>query len=162
MRLHPDFEQNRLLYLSYVKPGAGGLGTLAVARGHFDGDRISDVEEIFHAYAHGNGSERSSMWGGRLAFDGRGYLFITLGERGCVYSGNGLPAYGNLIIVRHDEVYLSAYAYNRELLVAEGDSVRQGQAIAYMGVDENRRALLHFEIRKNGKPVDPQTLLPGR
>lgn len=79
-----------------------------------------------------------------------------------VYSGNGLPAYGNLIIVRHDEVYLSAYAYNRELLVAEGDSVRQGQAIAYMGVDENRRALLHFEIRKNGKPVDPQTLLPGR
>lgn len=81
VRLHPDFEQNRLLYLSYVKPGAGGLGTLAVARGRYEDDRLSNVEEIFHAYAHGNGSERSSMWGGRLAFDGEGYLFITLGDR---------------------------------------------------------------------------------
>jgi glucose/arabinose dehydrogenase len=81
VRLHPDFERNRLLYLSYVKPGAGGLGTLAVARGRFENDRLHDVEEIFHAYAHGNGSERSSMWGGRLAFDGRGYMFVTLGDR---------------------------------------------------------------------------------
>jgi glucose/arabinose dehydrogenase len=81
VRLHPGFHENRLLYLSFVKPGAGGLGTLAVARGRFQNGRLSDVEEIFRAYAHGNGSERSSMWGGRLAFDGRGYLFITLGDR---------------------------------------------------------------------------------
>jgi glucose/arabinose dehydrogenase len=79
--LHPDFASNRLLYLSYTKPGADSLGTLAVARGRFENDRLTDVEEIFNANAHGNGTDRSSMWGGRLAFDGNGYLFITLGDR---------------------------------------------------------------------------------
>lgn len=78
---HPDFVSNRLLYLSYTKPGADSLGALAVVRGRFEGDRLHGVEEIFHADAHGNGSERSSMWGGRLAFDGRGYLYVTLGDR---------------------------------------------------------------------------------
>ena len=78
---HPDFATNRLLYLSYTKPGADSLGTLTVARGRFDGDRMSDVEEIFQAEAFGNGSDRASMWGGRLAFDGEGHLFITLGDR---------------------------------------------------------------------------------
>jgi len=81
VRLHPAFSENRLLYLSYVKPGAGGLGTLAVARGRYENGRLTDVEELFWAYAHGNGSQRSSMWGGRLAFDGNGYLFVTLGDR---------------------------------------------------------------------------------
>lgn len=79
--LHPDFASNRLLYLSYTKPGPDSLGNLAVARGRFENDRLSDVQEIFHANADGNGSERASMWGGRLAFDGKGYLFITLGDR---------------------------------------------------------------------------------
>lgn len=79
--LHPDFESNRLLYLSYVKPGADSLGSLAVARGRFENDRLTHVEEIFHARADPNGTERSSMWGGRIAFDGQGYLFITLGDR---------------------------------------------------------------------------------
>ena len=79
--LHPDFATNRLLYLSYVKPGADSIGTLAVARGRFELDRLSDVEELFHADAHGNGTERASMWGGRLALDGRGYLYVTLGDR---------------------------------------------------------------------------------
>ena len=79
--LHPDFVSNRLLYLSYTKPGADSLGNLAVARGRFQNDRLSDVEEIFHADAFGNGSDRSSMWGGRLAFDHENYLFVTLGDR---------------------------------------------------------------------------------
>jgi aldose sugar dehydrogenase len=79
--LHPDFGSNRLLYLSYTKPGADSLGALAVVRGRLEGDRLHDVEEIFHADAHADGSERSSMWGGRLALDGRGYLYITLGDR---------------------------------------------------------------------------------
>ena len=79
--LHPHFASNRLLYLSYTKPGADSLGTLAVARGRFEDDRVTGVEEIFHADAHGNGTERSSMWGGRMAFDGRGYLYVTLGDR---------------------------------------------------------------------------------
>jgi len=79
--LHPDFAENRLLYLSYTKPGTDSLGNLAVVRGRFENDRLSDLEELFHAEAFGNGSERSSMWGGRLALDGKGYLFITLGDR---------------------------------------------------------------------------------
>lgn len=79
--LHPEFETNRLLYLSYTKPGADSLGTLAVVRGRFENDRLSDVEELFNANADGNGTDRSSMWGGRLAFDGNGYLFVTLGDR---------------------------------------------------------------------------------
>ena len=80
-RLHPDFEQNRLLYVSYVKPGVDSLGSLAVVRGRFENDRLHDVEELFHAQADGNGSERSSMWGGRIALDGRGYMYVTLGDR---------------------------------------------------------------------------------
>ena len=79
--LHPDFAANRLLYLSYVKPGPDSLGTIAIARGRFENDRLSDVEELFHADAFGNGTDRSSMWGGRLAFDHDGYLFMTLGDR---------------------------------------------------------------------------------
>lgn len=86
--LHPDFESNRLLYLSYVKPGPDSLGTLAVARGRFENDRLSDVEEIFHSNADGNGTERSSMWGGRVAFDGRGYMYVTLGDRQWPSSGD--------------------------------------------------------------------------
>lgn len=81
VRLHPDFEQNRLLYLSYVKPGPDSLGSLAVARGRYENGRLHGVEEIFHARAEGNGTERSSMWGGRLALDGDGYIYITLGDR---------------------------------------------------------------------------------
>ena len=79
--LHPDFGDNRLLYLSYTKPGPDSLGNLAVVRGRFEGDRLTDLEELFHADATGNGSDRSSMWGGRLAFDGEGYLYVTLGDR---------------------------------------------------------------------------------
>ena len=64
-----------------MKPGANGYGNLAVARGRFENDRLSNVQEIFHANAPGNGTNRSSMWGGRIAFDKSGYLFITLGDR---------------------------------------------------------------------------------
>ena len=70
--LHPGFATNRLLYISYTKPGANGFGNLAVARGRFENDRLSNVQEIFHADAPGNGTNRSSMWGGRLAFDTAG------------------------------------------------------------------------------------------
>ena len=79
--LHPGFATNRLLYLSYVKPGPNGFGNLAVARGRFENDRLTAVQDIFHAVAPGNGTNRSSMWGGRLAFDKQGYLFVTLGDR---------------------------------------------------------------------------------
>lgn len=79
--LHPRFAENRLLYLSYVKPGANGYGNLAVARGRFESDRLINVQEIFHANAPGNGTNRSSMWGGRMVFDRGGFLLVTLGDR---------------------------------------------------------------------------------
>lgn len=77
-----------------------------------------------------------------------------------VYSGSALRGYGKLIIIKHNDTYLSAYAYNRELLVREGQVVTGGQQIATMGRDGKGRPALHFEIRKNGRPVDPLKSLP--
>ena len=79
-----------------------------------------------------------------------------------VYSGNGLFGYGELIIVKHNDTYLSAYGHNRKRLVAEGAKVRAGQQIAEMGSSASARDELHFEIRKNGKPVNPMDYLPAR
>ncbi|HET8700074.1 MAG TPA: peptidoglycan DD-metalloendopeptidase family protein [Nitrococcus sp.] len=79
-----------------------------------------------------------------------------------VYSGNGLRGYGNLIIVKHSGVYLTAYGYNSELLVREGDRVHGGQVIARMGLGPAHQPATHFEIRRNGKPVDPLQYLPPR
>jgi lipoprotein NlpD len=76
-----------------------------------------------------------------------------------VYSGNGLAGYGNLIIIKHSETYLSAYAYCQERLVQEGASVKAGKQVATMGQKDNL-AKLYFEIRRNGKPVDPLKYLP--
>ena len=85
-----------------------------------------------------------------------------------VYAGSGLVRYGRLIIIKHNEKYLSAYAHNQKLQVKEGDEVKAGQQIAEMGrsgnlggqFKNNQRAKLHFEIRRNGKPVDPKRFLP--
>lgn len=77
-----------------------------------------------------------------------------------VYSGNGLISYGNLIIIKHNDHFLSAYAYNHKLLVHEGQWVKAGQQIAEMGRKGNGQPRTHFEIRKNGKPVNPQYYLP--
>jgi lipoprotein NlpD len=79
-----------------------------------------------------------------------------------VYSGVGLVGYGELIIVKHSEEWLSAYAHNSQRLVAEGSKVSAGQVIAKMGRTGAPRDMLHFEIRRNGKPVDPLGLLPRR
>jgi len=79
-----------------------------------------------------------------------------------VYSGSGLIGYGRLIIVKHNDKYLSAYGHNRKILVKEGDQVTKGKKIAEMGAANNGDPMLHFEIRRNGKPVDPVRLLPRR
>jgi lipoprotein NlpD len=81
-----------------------------------------------------------------------------------VYAGSGLAGYGRLIIVKHNEKYLSAYAHSNKIHVKEGDDVKAGQKIADMGSPSmngaDGRAMLHFEIRRNGKPVDPLRYLP--
>ena len=77
-----------------------------------------------------------------------------------VYSGDGLSGYGNLIIIKHNDLYLSAYANNSRLWVNEGQQVKTGQVIANIGRDKDQKSTLHFEIRKNGKPVNPVGFLP--
>jgi lipoprotein NlpD len=77
-----------------------------------------------------------------------------------VYAGRGLIGYGDMIIIKHDETYLSAYAHNSRLLVKEGDQVKVGQVIAEMGSSGTDRVKLHFEIRRKGQPVDPLAYLP--
>lgn len=77
-----------------------------------------------------------------------------------VYSGAGLVGYGELIIIKHSEEWLSAYAHNRRRLVVEGSRVKSGDVIAEMGKTGAIREMLHFEIRRNGKPVDPLAFLP--
>ncbi|MDP9045752.1 MAG: peptidoglycan DD-metalloendopeptidase family protein, partial [Pseudomonadota bacterium] len=79
-----------------------------------------------------------------------------------VYAGSGLRGYGNLIILKHNNTYLTAYAHNQVLLVKEDQTVRRGQKIAEMGSTDSDTVKLHFEIRKQGKPVDPARLLPPR
>jgi lipoprotein NlpD len=79
-----------------------------------------------------------------------------------VYAGAGLRGYGNLIILKHNNTYLSAYAHNQTLLVKEDQAVRKGQKIAEMGSSDADRVKLHFEIRRQGKPVDPARYLPMR
>ena len=77
-----------------------------------------------------------------------------------VYAGAGLRGYGKLVIVKHNNTYLSAYAHNREILVKEGQQVTKGQKIAEMGDTDADHVKLHFEIRRQGKPIDPAKFLP--
>lgn len=79
-----------------------------------------------------------------------------------VYAGSGLRGYGELVIIKHNETYVSAYGHNRKLLVREGQQVKVGQTIAEMGSTGTDRVKLHFEIRRQGKPVDPLQFLPRR
>ena len=79
-----------------------------------------------------------------------------------VYAGAGLRGYGNLIILKHNNTFLTAYAHNQALLVKEDQSVKRGQKIAVMGSTDADRVKLHFEIRRSGKPVDPARYLPSR
>ena len=79
-----------------------------------------------------------------------------------VYSGTGLRGYGKLVIIKHNATYLSAYAHNQTILVKEGQAVSKGQKIAEMGNSDAEQVMLHFEVRRQGKPVDPLKYLPQR
>jgi lipoprotein NlpD len=103
-------------------------------------------------------------------FDGRDAKGIDIGGKAgdpvvaaaagrVVYAGSGLGGYGNLVILKHNNRYLTTYAHNQAVLVKEGQSVRKGEKIAEMGSSDADRVKLHFEIRRKGKPVDPQPYL---
>ena len=87
---------------------------------------------------------------------------VAAGDGKVVYSGTGLRGYGKLVIVKHNDTYLSAYAHNQNILVKEGQSVTKGQKIAEMGSTDADQVKLHFEVRRQGKPVDPLKHLPPR
>ena len=98
-----------------------------------------------------------------LVFSGKaGDPVLAAADGRVVYAGSGLRGYGNLVIVKHNNSYLTAYAHNQTLLVKEDQAVRRGQKIAEMGSSDAERVQLHFEIRRLGKPIDPARLLPPR
>ncbi|MBI3349704.1 MAG: peptidoglycan DD-metalloendopeptidase family protein [Burkholderiales bacterium] len=98
-----------------------------------------------------------------LDFAGKpGDPVLAVADGRVVYAGSGLRGYGNLVIIKHNNTYLTAYAHNRAMLVEQDQVVRKGQRIAEMGSTESDTVKLHFEVRKLGKPVDPAKLLPAR
>jgi lipoprotein NlpD len=112
---------------------------------------------VIKGYNTGGTPHKGIDIGGKL---GESVYAAAAGE--VVYAGNGLVGYGNLLILRHDDEYLSAYGHNSKLLIREGDVVKAGQRIAEMGDSGADRVKLHFEIRFDGKPVNPTGLLPKR
>ncbi len=98
-----------------------------------------------------------------VLIDGRnGQAVLAAAPGTVVYAGSGLIGYGQLIILKHNDTYLSAYGYNASVLVREGQEIRRGQQIATMGEGPERKPRLHFEIRRNGSPVNPRQMLPQR
>jgi lipoprotein NlpD len=98
-----------------------------------------------------------------ILIDGKaGQPILAAASGRVVYAGSGLIGYGELIILKHNDTYLSAYGYNSSLLVKEGQIIKKGQRIATMGEGPERKPRLHFEIRRNGKPVNPRQYLPAR
>ncbi|NWD07967.1 peptidoglycan DD-metalloendopeptidase family protein [Pseudomonas gingeri] len=91
-----------------------------------------------------------------------GQPVLAASDGSVVYAGSGLRGYGELVIIKHSDTYVSAYGHNRRLLVREGQQVKVGQTIAEMGSTGTDRVKLHFEIRRQGKPVDPLQFLPRR
>lgn len=89
-----------------------------------------------------------------------GELVKAVADGTVVYAGSGLIGYGNLVIVKHNDIYLSAYAYNERILVKEKQNVQAGDSLAVIGGKGNERPLLHFEIRRDGQPIDPLKILP--
>ena len=91
-----------------------------------------------------------------------GDAVVAAADGKVVYAGAGLRGYGNLIILKHNNTYLTAYAHNQSLLVKEDQAVKKGQKIAEMGSSDSDRVKLHFEVRRQGKPVDPLKYLPSK
>lgn len=112
--------------------------------------------EVTRTYDARNGSKGIDIAGRK------GDPIYAAGSGKVVYAGSGLRGYGNLIIVKHDEVFLTAYAHNDKILVREGENVSKGQKIAEMGSSDTDQVKLHFEVRQNGQPVNPLLYLPAR
>ena len=113
--------------------------------------------KIIKGFRKGDDTRKGIVLSGKV-----GYSIAAAEEGKVVYSGSGLIGYGRLIIVKHNKNYLSAYGHNRKILVKEGDWVTKGKKIAEMGMNDTGVPALHFEIRKNGNPLNPVAVLPKR
>ena len=113
--------------------------------------------EVISRFSASNVGQRGISIAGQ-----RGERINAAADGVVVYRGDGLTGYGNLLIIKHDDRWLSAYAHNKSMLVREGDTVKGGQQIATMGASGTFRTQLHFEIRRDGSPIDPLKVLPGK
>ncbi len=119
--------------------------------------RWPTIGHVVRRFQSGNQAKTGIEVGGKF----RQKVFAARSGK-VVYSGSGLIGYGKLIIVKHDKRFLTAYGYNAELLVKEGDIVKAGQVIAKMGRNSSNKAALFFELRKDGKPINPLRYLPRK
>lgn len=141
---------------SAAKPTPAPAPTPPASRPRPDGWRWPAGGAVLRAYTGGE-----SLSG--IDIGGKAGDTVHAAQAGrVVYSGTGLKGYGNLVIIKHDEHFLSAYGYNRKLLVEQGRQVRVGEAIAEMGVGPNQQPALHFEVRRDGAPINPREVLPPR
>ena len=182
LRLHPVGDQ-RAASRNETPPTAAACST--ASRSRASGSDATRSAATASGTGQGRAAEASGAGPGRWRWPTEGRVVGTFGDgrvagRGIdiagsagqaveataagevVYSGDGLKAYGLLLIIRHGGDFLSAYAHNAELLVAEGDRVEAGDPVARMGQTNDGQALLHFEIRQSGQPVDPIRYLPTR
>lgn len=124
-----------------------------------DEDGLSWGWPVTHPISAGFDDQRNKG----LDFAGKaGDPVLAVADGRVVYAGSGLRGYGNLVIIKHNNTYLTAYAHNRAMLVEQDQVVRKGQRIAEMGSTESDTVKLHFEVRKLGKPIDPAKVLPPR
>ena len=138
---------------------AGATSTPSVPLAAKDDDDISWGWPASGAVAAGFDEVRNKG----MAFSGKaGDPVFAAADGRVMYAGAGLRGYGNMIIIKHSTNYLTAYAHNQTLLVKEDQVVRKGQKIAEMGSSDADSVKLHFEVRKQGKPIDPSKLLPAR
>lgn len=133
-------------------PGTGGRDFAPLARGDW---QWPTAGRMIAGYTSGKGGNKGINIEGRAGQP----IYAAAGGK-VVYTGRGLPSYGNLLIIKHDEIYLSAYAHSQAILVKEGDTVKMGQKVALLGRTGAQQEMLHFEIRRDGKPIDPLPLLP--
>jgi lipoprotein NlpD len=140
-------------------PAASATGTPTAAAATSEDDSMAWGWPVAQSISAGFDEQRNKG----LDFAGKpGDPVLAVADGRVVYAGSGLRGYGNLVIIKHNSTYLTAYAHNRAMLVEQDQVVRKGQRIAEMGSTESDTVKLHFEVRKLGKPVDPAKLLPPR
>ena len=178
LRVVPPSSDNPLVVIRPVNSGSTGTGTVASAPAQAaSAARPASAAVASNPAASAGEDDIAWLWPAQgtvlagfdeaknkgLDISGKaGDAILASADGRVVYAGAGLRGYGNLIILKHNNTFLTAYAHNQTLLVKEDQSVKKGQKIAEMGNSDADRVKLHFEIRRQGKPVDPARYLPAK